>query len=163
MVVSNTTPLSNFLHLEMMPILAELFPEIRIPWAVEEELNAAFLGHSAWRQSLADGLIVVETVQNSLLITQLVTTLHQGEAESLCLSLERNASLLLVDDRDARDAATTSGLSVCGTVGLLVRAKHLGLIRAVQEPMDALRSQHHFWVSEDLYTRALRLAREEMV
>jgi len=163
MVVSNTPPLSNLLHLDMMPVLAELFPKVHIPCAVEEELNAAFLGHPAWRQCLADGLIVVETVENALLVTQLVATLHQGEAENLCLTLERNASLLLVDDRDARDVATASGLNVCGTVGLLVRAKHLGLIETAREHMDALRSHHHFWISDGLYRRALRLAGEETV
>ena len=55
----------------------------------------------------------------------------------------------------------TNGLKICGTVGLLIRAKHLGLIATVREPLDALRSQHHFWVSDELYTRALWLGGEE--
>ena len=46
---------------------------------------------------------------------------------------------------------------------MIVRAKHLGLIGTVQEPMHTLRSQHHLWISDGLYQRALRLAREETV
>ena len=120
MIVCNTTPLSNFLHLDQTAILGRLFGQLHVPTAVRHELDAAFADDAEWQRCLRDGIVVVGAARDALLVKQFMATLHAGEAEALCLALEMNAGLCLIDDRDARDVATANGLKVCGTVGVLI-------------------------------------------
>lgn len=49
MIVSNTTPLSNFLHLDRLDILRHLFGTIHIPHAVKQEMEEYFRSDARWR------------------------------------------------------------------------------------------------------------------
>ena len=49
-----------------------------------------------------------------------------GEAEALCLCIENNAQLRLIDDRDARLIARINDIPVSGTLGVLIKAKKMG-------------------------------------
>jgi len=49
----------------------------------------------------------------------------EGEAEAIVLALKVDASLVLIDDREARLQAKRLGLSVTGALGILLRAKKL--------------------------------------
>jgi len=51
MIVSNTTPISNLLHVDKIFLLAELFGAVYIPKAVANELNVAFSDCVEWRES----------------------------------------------------------------------------------------------------------------
>jgi len=44
MIVSNTTPISNFLNLGQMEILKTIFKELHVPMAVHSEIEAYFFG-----------------------------------------------------------------------------------------------------------------------
>ena len=57
MIVSNTTPLSNFLHLNRLDLVQLLFPKLHIPQAVHAEIDAYFAGHAAWKRAIASGVI----------------------------------------------------------------------------------------------------------
>ena len=81
-----------------------------------------------------------------------------GEAEAIALALEKGMRIIL-DDRKARGVAARLGLSITGTVGLLVKAKEAGLIPAVR-PFLASLEDNNFHVSRDLVAEAFRLAKE---
>lgn len=49
MIVSNTTPLSNFLHLDRLDFLRHLFGTIHIPHAVKQEMEEYFRSDARWR------------------------------------------------------------------------------------------------------------------
>ncbi len=102
MIVSNTTPISNFLHLERIDILQHIFRQIHIPPAVKKEIEVSFSDHYKWRQCLKDEFFIIRNVKNTLLIRQLLLQLHPGEAEALCLCMENKAAICLLDDKDAR-------------------------------------------------------------
>ena len=104
MIVSNTTPISNFLHLGRMEILKTIFKELHVPMAVYSEIEAYFSGDNQWQKCLDEDFIIRAEVQTSAKIKELMTHLHMGEAEALCLCIENNAKLCLLDDRDARIA-----------------------------------------------------------
>lgn len=53
-----------------------------------------------------------------------------------------------------------NSLPVIGTVGILLKAKNAGLITSVKYSVDKLRNDHHFWIKEDVYQKALSLAKE---
>jgi hypothetical protein len=71
----------------------------------------------------------------------MVHDLGPGEREALALAIERPGSRVLLDDRYARLVATTLGIPVIGTLGILLRAKragHLNEVRPLLDRLDAL-------------------------
>jgi predicted nucleic acid-binding protein len=157
MIVSNTTPLSNFLHIERMDVLRQLFPALHAPMAVKLEIEEYFHENQTWRQCLEKKFIRIHQVRASLLMNHL---LHPGETEALTLCLEQQADLCLLDDKDARIFAKLHGIKVTGTLGILLEAKKKGIIAAVRPLMDALRLKHSFWISEKMYQHVLCAAEE---
>ena len=90
-------------------------------------------------------------------ILQLV--LDEGEAEAIVLALEVNANLVLLDDREARLQAKRLGLRVTGTLGILLRAKRLGLIESLKEELNKLK-ETSFRISKSLEEEILEKAGE---
>ena len=66
---------------------------------------------------------------------------------------------VILDDRRARKVATSLGVAVIGTIGILIRAKRNGIIAAVKPVLDDLEATG-FFVSKELKGEALRLAGE---
>jgi predicted nucleic acid-binding protein len=65
--------------------------------------------------------------------------LGAGEAAVIELALQEGVRRVVIDERRGRRAALAVGLQVTGTLGLLGRAKELGLIPAVRPFVEALR------------------------
>ena len=161
MIVSNTTPISNLLHIDEILVLNRLFGAVHIPEAVADELNVVFSSYEQWQECLEREQIIIQSVSNTIFVKQLMPFLHRGEAEAICLSLEKKTKLCLIDDKDARAIAQMHDLSVTGTLGILLKAKKTGLISTVKQLIDKLRSEHHFWIREDMYQRVLHIAKEK--
>ena len=79
--------------------------------------------------------------------------LDDGERSALALALLRNA-VVLVDERRGRACAADLGLSVLGTLGLLIRAREQGLVERVRPLIDALLASGYF-LARPLVDRAL--------
>jgi len=56
------------------------------------------------------------------------------------LAMERKASLLLLDDSDAREKARLYHLPITGTIGLLLRAYREGMLISFGETLEELES-----------------------
>ena len=52
MIVSNTTPISNLLHIDKISVLNKLFGAVYIPEAVADEVNVVFSSYEEWRECL---------------------------------------------------------------------------------------------------------------
>ncbi|OGV68570.1 MAG: hypothetical protein A3K19_08560 [Lentisphaerae bacterium RIFOXYB12_FULL_65_16] len=160
MIVSDTTPISNFLHLGRIAVLGELFGTLHIPPAVKQEIDEGFTRDRDWLNCLELRTVVVSRPRSRLLVQRFKRNLHAGEAEAICLALERKARLCLLDDRDARTQAELNGVPLVGTLGILIEAKHAGLLGSVRQAMDFLRDHRRFWVDDATYRRVLVLADE---
>src|SRR5690606_36512745 len=86
--------------------------------------------------------------------------LGAGEAEAITLALERKAAFVLIDDRTARLTAEHVGLVPLGVLGILIRAKHKGLISTVGPAIERLVREMDFTVSDRLLQHTLREAGE---
>ncbi len=159
MIVSNTTPLSNFLHIDRVDILQYLFTHVHIPFAVQEEIEEYFHGSKQWKKCLDAGFICVHHVQHSIMLNSL-HLLHRVEMEALTLYLEKQGKCCLLDDKDARVFAKLYNINLTGTLGILIEAKNKGIIPAVQPFMDTLRNKHSFWISEKMYQHVLLITHE---
>ncbi len=161
MIISNTTPISNLLHADNISLLVKLFGTVYIPDAVANEVNVIFSSCAEWQKCVEKEQIIIQSISNTIFVKQMVPFLHKGEAEAICLSLEKKAKLCLIDDKDARTIAQLNNLPVTGTLGILLKAKKTGLISSVKELIDRLRAEHHFWIREDMYQKVLHIAKEK--
>jgi len=76
------------------------------------------------------------------------------------LALDSSADLVLLDEKDGRHSAQKLGLRVMGTVGVLIRAKQLGLIAELRPELDALRQRSGFYLTDELYRQVTKLSGE---
>jgi predicted nucleic acid-binding protein len=162
MIVSNSTPISNLLHIKHVHLLQKLFKKVHIPDAVADELNVFFKGSHDFQDCLNNNHIIIKSVESVHFVTHMTPYLHKGEIEAICLSLENGAVLCLMDDKDGREVAQMNQLPVTGTLGILLKAKSLGYISEVKPLIDLLRSEKHFWIDEHMYKKVLSLAGERV-
>ena len=81
-----------------------------------------------------------------------------GESEAITLAYEKGMRLI-IDDLKGRQVAQRLGITVTGTVGIIVKAKQEGIVTAVLPLLDAL-DACQFRISSTLRAEALRLAGE---
>jgi predicted nucleic acid-binding protein len=156
-VVLNNTPLVALWSLGRLDLLRDLYQEALIPRAVEEEFLATEA--SARRKALEDApwvrIVELSHPRRSLAYTGL----DRGEAAVLALAEETDAHLVVLDERKARRYAERMGLSLTGTLGVLLAAKRAGLVGSVSDCISQLLSAGLF-LSPELVRRALEIAGE---
>lgn len=159
-VVSNTSPLTSLAAIRQFDLLQSLFGEIHVAESVINELSAGEISWPGAKEVEKANWVRRHEVSNRLVVDALRLDLDMGEAETIALALDLRADLVLSDEQAGRHAAQYFNLAVMGTVGLLIRAKKLGLITEVRSQLDALRQQAGFYLSQPVYQHALWLAGE---
>lgn len=146
-VVADTTPLCHLAWIEADWLLPRLFGEIHAPERVMAELRAEGAPDAVRRWAMdPPGWLKIHPdapTDNHVLVFE---TIDAGEREALALALALHASLVVVDDRTARRAATELGFATTGTLGILERAARMRLVDFDQE-IVRLRATS-FWVRE---------------
>jgi predicted nucleic acid-binding protein len=127
-VVADTTPLNYLILIEQVEVLHQLFGEVMIPEAVLTELRhpKAPAAVSAWLQNLPHWLRIVKVAQVDDSIQ-----LGHGETEAISLAMEKQVSIVLMDERRGRAAAEARGLLPIGTLNILDLADERGLLDGV--------------------------------
>lgn len=82
-----------------------------------------------------------------------------GEAAVIQTALNEGHDSVILDDLKARRVASNLGLSVTGTLGILLQAKHAGLLPSVSAAIATL-EQRGIWIAPALRAKAVRLAGE---
>lgn len=155
-VVCNTSPIMNLAVVGQLNLLEQLYDRIFIPVAVSQELSAIDLEQHGTLVIQSLSWIEMRTVSNRTLVDSLLLELDVGEAETIVLAMEMKADLLLLDERRGRKVASRFGLRFIGLLGMLVEAKHKGLIVEVKPILNNVIAKAGFWVNNLLYTRILR-------
>ena len=89
-----------------------------------------------------DGWLIEVGLADERIVGLLTPELDRGEAEAITLALEmRPATMILLDERDALDAALRLGLTLTGLLGVLMRAKRGRQIHSLRVEVDALRNE----------------------
>ena len=125
-VVVNSTPLVALWAIKRLDLLREIFGEVLIPQAVHDEFLAAETGQRAAALATAAWIKPVALAFPGRALD--FTGLDRGEAEVIALADERQASLVVIDERRGRRHAIRLGLPVTGTIGLLLLGKEEGLL-----------------------------------
>lgn len=70
-----------------------------------------------------------------------------------------NADLVIIDDNAAKKTAKYLGLTVTGTLGVLIKAKQSGIISSVKNAITKIQS-NGFHINENIIKLALKQAGE---
>ncbi len=159
-VVSNTSPIINLAAVGRLDILKQLYGEILIPQAVYHEIAVVGKEQPGAKEARTFPWIVTETISNPTLAVSLQFELDGGEAEAIALAIEKNADLLLLDERKGRRIATRLGVTSLGLLGVLIQARHNNYLTAVAPLLNELIVKAGFWISRPLYERVLKEAGE---
>ena len=159
-VVSDTSPIRALEWVGRLDVLPKLFDRILIPPMVAAELNSTVARYRKINVLNYPFLILAfpsDQAQVDLLLQQL----DRGEAEAIALALESKADALLIDELDGRAIARKHGLSVLGTLGILLSAKQRDLIGTVRPLVDQLQMELGFFIDDKLRAEILRRAGED--
>jgi len=152
-VVSNSSVIIAFARICRLDLLEKLFGELIVPEAIWREVTVE--GKPGREKILGARFIRVEEVHDRRLALLLKELVDDGEAEAITLTLEVNADVALIDDRDARSLAKKLGLQVMGTLGVLALAKYRGLVPEAKPIVDRL-MESGFWISKRILEEFLR-------
>ena len=158
LVVVNTTPIIALSLIGELDLLRSLYDQVVVPSAVEAEVLAGGrggIGSSELREASWLRVVSLQDPRRA----ELLVDLDRGEAEVLALAQELHADLVIMDERLARLHAKRLGLTLTGTLGVLLRAKQLGHVRAVAPLIDRLR-KGGMHLSDVVVTEVLALADE---
>lgn len=86
--------------------------------------------------------------------------LHAGEVEVMILAQEQKADLVIIDDNAAKKTAKYLGLTVTGTLGVLLKAKQKGLIEKIK-PLLFEMKRNGFYIDAKIELMVLEQAGEE--
>lgn len=151
-IVSNTTPLISLLKIDRLDLLRRVYGEIIVPKAVFNEIEKGKNKPYYVDLSQLDWIQILP-VKNKVGLLYFLD-LDQGEAEVIVLATEIGADLVIIDETLGRRFAKHANLRVTGTLGILVKAKQLGLVDAISPLLDAMQSQG-IWIGERLKTSFL--------
>jgi predicted nucleic acid-binding protein len=133
-VTSDAGPLIALSKLQHLHLLPALYQEVLIPSPVYEEAGsrgtaAGYTDVTAIEQTLTGSeFTIVDTRRDVLLPALNALPLGHGERHAIHLALQRGSDWLLVDDAQARAAASALRLGVKGTLGILAQAYRAGLL-----------------------------------
>lgn len=157
-VIVNSTPLIVLCGIGRLDILQKLYHEIFIPTAVYQEVTA--VEDSACMQIKTAGeWIHVEQIQDHAEKKMYKAKLHAGEVEVMILAQEQKADLVIIDDNAAKKTAKYLGLTVTGTLGVLLKAKQKGVIEKIY-PLLLEIKRNGFYIDSVLENTVLEQAGE---
>jgi len=157
-VVVNSTPIISLALIDKLDLLKRLYDQIFIPPAVQNEVLAGgpsgigivHLQQASWVQ--------VHALQDPRR-ADLLSDLDRGEAEVIALAQEINADLVIMDERLGRRHAGRLGLTLTGTLGVLLKAKERRLVTEIKPLVEQLQLGG-IRLSETVVVQALKLAGE---
>lgn len=136
-IISNTGPLLCLSRIGQLSLLTKLFPQVIIPKVVVDELlQTPHADVDLLREQLLQFTWPMEVCPVDPLLQ---AQLDPGEAAVIALASHRGMLPVLMDERKGRRVASLIyGLRVIGTGGLLVAAKHRGLISTVRPMLEQM-------------------------
>ncbi|UTF53626.1 DUF3368 domain-containing protein [Natronosalvus rutilus] len=152
-VVADTSPILNLELIDRTACLRRQFEAITIPSAVRDELLVGQRKREQLETVLESSFVTVESARRTDLVREFRAELDRGESEALALAIDREADLVLIDERDGRQVARRHDLRVTGVVGLLIRAARSDRL-SIETALASLR-EVGFWIDDDLVQRVI--------
>lgn len=158
LVIADTSVLYYMYQISLLELLPKLYGTVTVTPEVVSELEAGA------KQGLTVPDVKALECFSSQSITvprflDLIPDLGKGEASILALALEKEEALVIVDDLLARKVANYEGLTVTGTVGVLIRARKEGWLQELRPNLVKLK-EAGFFLADHLVEHALYVVGE---
>ena len=138
-IICNASPLIFLSKIGRLDLLSDLFTEVLVPvGAWDEATRKPDAATENLKALKASGKITVFAVNNRLAVSAMIGRLHRGEVEVIVGAGEQKVSGVILDDGYARSKAKQLGLSVTGTLGVLVAGHHQGVVPDLNSDIDSL-------------------------
>lgn len=156
--VVNASPLIVLARIGHIHLITDVSPNLVVPSGVVHELMQGSHSDPARQWIMRDGQRYIRQVKQT---DELVAAwdLGLGESQVITYALAHAHTEALLDDAAARACAKALGVKVCGTLGLLLRAKRLGIVQDIK-PILTEFARVGFYVGPDMLRSVLGLARE---
>ena len=139
-IISNASPLIFLSKVEKINLLNDLFSEVFIPdGAWDEAVRKPDNATDKLCKLKSDRRLTVFTVKNTIAVSAMKGRLHKGEVEVIVGAGELGISRVVLDDGYARNKAEQMGLSVIGTLGILVAGHKKGFVTDLSSEIKKLR------------------------
>lgn len=103
--------------------------------------------------------VEIASVKDKYRQTILELQIDKGESSAIALALETPDSVVILDDYKARKIAERLGITLTGTLGVIVRAKLNGTILSVKPLIEKIK-QTDFRLSAEIEAQAVKEAGE---
>ena len=159
-VVSNTSPIIALSSIGKIGLLHKFYNHIILPEKVYQEILSGLRDSPGIKEIKSLNWFEIHKIKNSRACEYLSLELDEGEAQTIILAEEIGNSLTIIDDFTAREIAKIRGLKVIGTLGILLKAKKIGLIEKVKPLINEL-INNGFWIDKNLYNLILKISKEK--
>lgn len=158
-LVVNTTPLIALAAAGCFDALPLLYRRVIVPLEVATEIRAGGRsGIGVAELNTAPSWLDIQA-SPTLIPPYLANALDRGEAAVIATALERNIPLVCIDETVGRRMARLSGLSLTGSLGILIKAKRQGFPVVIAVAAQRMRDQG-IWLSAQVLASALAAAGE---
>ncbi len=147
-VIADTTCFIVLSDINELDILRKVYSEIITTHTIAEEFGEVL---PSWVQ--------IKSPKDRIREVELSQQVDKGEASAIALALEMPDSLLILDDMKARRLARMLHLQLTGTLGVLMKAKQIGVIDAIK-PLLAKIQATQFHISNELIEGVLQISQE---
>lgn len=161
-VVSDSTPLIHFAKVRRIEILFSLYKEVVITREVYREVVEEGIllkkEDAGLIQDYVGKSIHVKSPKSSSEHLTKKYLIHKGEADSIQLAKEIDAQLILMNEREGRNAAKSEGIKAKGSIGVLFDALKSGVINK-EEVVTILKkfedNPQVFWIEPGIIKAAI--------
>jgi predicted nucleic acid-binding protein len=154
-IVTNTTPLIALTAAtDSLDVLKFLYSRVIVPLEVQTELRAAG-SHAVGVKALNEATWLDCQTSEVMVSSYLANTLDRGEAATIQTALNLNVPLVCIDEAVGRRVARLSGLTLTGSIGVLLKAKQLGYDISMAQAVARMR-EHGIWLGAEVIRFALQ-------
>ena len=143
-----------------LEILPFVFARIIVPPEVKQEIHAGGTTGFAVKEFNHSTFLHVPD-QPTRIPDYLRNSLDLGEASVIQLARENCVKTVCIDEAVGRRCARLNGLSVTGSIGIMLHAHRLGYPIDIPSALDHMQ-QHGIWLSRGLMETAINLSRGQL-
>jgi predicted nucleic acid-binding protein len=147
-IISDTSCFIILSKIDELDLLQKLYGQIITTIDIAEEFG----------EKLPDW-IIIEKVADKYRQQILEMQIGKGESSAIALALEIQDSTLILDDFKARKIAKNLGLAVTGTIGIIIKAKLIGIIPSIKPYLQKIKDTN-FRITPEIELQALKEAKE---
>lgn len=147
-IISDTSCLIILSNIGELNLLHQLYGQVTTTIEIAIEFGEAL---PTW--------VHVVDVADKHLQRILALQIDKGESSAIALALETPNSTLILDDYKARKIAEQLGISITGTIGVIIKAKLEGIVPSIKPLLEKIK-QTNFRLSTEIELQALKAAGE---